>query len=95
MKPTDTAVVTTQPMQFWQVNAGQQMLFSVNAGVPRQDALRAASCMLDLCHELSRAIGMLSDDQLLKGTSDIDPRQLAWGVAYLSDMAKGVIDACD
>lgn len=72
--------VTTR-VNFFSCNPQLEPLFSVRAGIPANDALEQASCLLGSARAVASTAASESDTEA------------AWAAVYLLDMANAIVDA--
>lgn len=66
---------------FFSCESGQSLLFSVNPDLPMDDALNHASCILAAALATSRA------------TAEELEKEELWGIVYLLEMSKAIVDS--
>ncbi|WP_421793882.1 DUF3077 domain-containing protein [Hydrocarboniphaga effusa] len=68
-----------------------QILFSVNAGIPSDAALGAANVLLSVAIGVCKSISGLSDE----ATKDIDIRDITWAVSFLLEGVDAVVQSVE
>lgn len=92
---TSTPTRVTSHLPFFGCNASRDCLFSVQPGLPLNDALETASCLLESARGAIIAREELESANAA-GTSPNaipDDRSAIHGAAYLVEMTKGIIDS--
>ena len=74
-------IYTAGGASFGKCNVQNQRLFTVNAGVPGEEALQHTSLLLNCVNALS-----------FLGAMDDGDESMRWASHYLSEMAKAIID---
>jgi hypothetical protein len=87
-------LASTTRHDFHQANPKEAKLFSVCAGVPASDALRAASCFMGVAMSLCNGVGCLDEDDMRPGMA-CDLRDMAHAARYLLEMAQAVVDSIE
>lgn len=85
----------TSHLPFFGCNASRDCLFSVRPGVPLNDALETASCLLKSARGAIIARKGLESVQAASTSPNATPddRSAIHGAAYLVEMPKGIIDS--
>ena len=73
------ALTTTASRDFFPCSGGDETMFSVRSGIDAFDALEMASCLLSVAHNCAY--------------ESTEAENLSIAAAYLTDMAKAVVDS--